>query len=88
MEHWEKAALCAQVDPELWFPERGHSTLHAKQICGRCPVQAECLEDALAGSYPYGIRGGKSEHERRKIRKDRAAQTGYLSLNPSNRVSY
>lgn len=60
--------LCAQTDPELFFPEKGGSTREAKRICGRCGVKAECLEYALAHDERFGIWGGLSERERRRLR--------------------
>ena len=59
--------LCAQTDPELFFPEKGGSTRDAKRICARCDVQAECLEYALAMGERFGIWGGLSERERRGL---------------------
>src|SRR5699024_11264322 len=47
-ESWQERALCAQTDPEAFFPEKGGSTREAKKICTGCEVKAECLEYALA----------------------------------------
>ena len=70
--HWQDDALCAQVDPEVFFPEKGGSTRSAKEICGMCPVAAECLEYALLHDERHGIWGGKSERERREIASRRS----------------
>ena len=45
---WQERALCAQTDPEAFFPEKGGSTREAKRVCLSCEVRAECLEYALA----------------------------------------
>ncbi len=66
---WQERALCAQTDPEAFFPEKGGSTREAKKICTGCEVRAECLESALANDERFGIWGGLSERERRKLRK-------------------
>jgi WhiB family redox-sensing transcriptional regulator len=66
---WQERALCAQTDPEAFFPEKGGSTREAKKICTGCEVRAECLEYALAHDERFGIWGGLSERERRKLRK-------------------
>ena len=66
---WHERALCAQTDPEAFFPEKGGSTREAKRVCGSCDVRAECLEYALANDERFGIWGGLSERERRRIKR-------------------
>jgi WhiB family redox-sensing transcriptional regulator len=66
---WQADSLCAQTDPEAFFPEKGGSTRDAKKICASCDVRAECLEYALQNDERFGIWGGLSERERRKLRK-------------------
>jgi WhiB family redox-sensing transcriptional regulator len=66
---WQERALCAQTDPEAFFPEKGGSTREAKRICAGCEVRAECLEYALAHDERFGIWGGLSERERRRLRR-------------------
>lgn len=69
-EHdWQERALCAQTDPEAFFPEKGGSTRDAKRICQGCDVRSECLEYALQHDERFGIWGGLSERERRKLKK-------------------
>jgi len=69
---WQDEANCLGVDPDLFFPERGASTREAKEVCKGCVVRAECLEYALANGEKFGIWGGMSERERRRIRRQRA----------------
>lgn len=64
---WAEQALCAQSDPEAWFPEKGSSAREAVAICQRCPVAAECLDYALANGERFGIWGAVSEHTRRRL---------------------
>jgi len=66
---WQTDALCSQTDPEAFFPEKGGSTRDAKRICTSCDVKTECLEYALQNDERFGIWGGLSERERRKLRK-------------------
>jgi WhiB family redox-sensing transcriptional regulator len=66
---WQADSLCAQTDPEAFFPEKGGSTRDAKKICSACEVRADCLEYALENDERFGIWGGLSERERRKLRK-------------------
>lgn len=68
-QQWQDRALCAQTDPEAFFPEKGGSTREAKRICQGCEVKDECLEYALAHDERFGIWGGLSERERRKLKK-------------------
>ncbi|WP_449277095.1 WhiB family transcriptional regulator [Leucobacter sp. GX24907] len=67
---WQADALCAQTDPEAFFPEKGGSTREAKRICEGCEVRSECLEYALENDERFGIWGGLSERERRKLRRE------------------
>ncbi|MCU1632957.1 MAG: WhiB family transcriptional regulator [Micrococcaceae bacterium] len=66
---WQADSLCAQTDPEAFFPEKGGSTRDAKKVCGACMVRSECLEYALENDERFGIWGGLSERERRRLRK-------------------
>jgi len=66
---WQERALCAQTDPEAFFPEKGGSTREAKKVCVTCEVRVECLEYALANDERFGIWGGLSERERRKLKR-------------------
>lgn len=68
-QEWQERALCAQTDPEAFFPEKGGSTREAKRICAGCEVKAECLEYALTQDERFGIWGGLSERERRRLRR-------------------
>lgn len=69
---WQDFSNCAGVDPDLFFPERGASTREAKEVCQGCVVRDECLEFALTNGERFGIWGGMSERERRRIRRQRA----------------
>jgi WhiB family redox-sensing transcriptional regulator len=69
---WQSRANCMGVDPDLFFPERGASTKEAKEVCRGCVVKDECLEFALRNSEKFGIWGGMSERERRRVRRARA----------------
>jgi WhiB family redox-sensing transcriptional regulator len=68
---WRLDALCAETDPEAFFPEKGGSTREAKRVCTGCDVRAECLEYALTNDERFGIWGGLSERERRRLRLQR-----------------
>ena len=68
-DQWQERALCAQTDPEAFFPEKGGSTREAKRICQGCEVKGMCLEYALANDERFGIWGGLSERERRRLKR-------------------
>jgi WhiB family transcriptional regulator, redox-sensing transcriptional regulator len=77
---WAERALCAQADPDAWFPDKGHYELTqlARRICARCPVRAQCLEYALSGADTWGgiatgIWGGTTPQERDQLRQQRKA---------------
>lgn len=70
--------LCREVDGDLFFPEaRDYATIRsAKLVCRLCPVQAECLELAMAMEFGGknardGIYGGTTPSERASMWKRR-----------------
>lgn len=72
---WQEKALCAQTDPEAFFPEKGGSTRQAKAVCAICPVTEQCLGYALETDQRFGIWGGLSEQERKRLKR----QQGFVS---------
>jgi hypothetical protein len=65
---WVEAAICAQVDPEIFHPEKGRHTNRAINICRVCPVQEPCLQWALE-HHETGIWGGTTERRRQELRR-------------------
>jgi WhiB family transcriptional regulator, redox-sensing transcriptional regulator len=78
-EDWPSRALCAQVDPDLFFPEKGGSVREAKAVCRGCEVREPCLRYALERDERFGIYGGFSERERRRTSRT-WREPGALSL--------
>lgn len=66
---WTAVAACRGMDPATFFPRRGAPTREAKAVCARCPVKAECLRSSLEEGERFGIWGGFSERERRRLRR-------------------
>lgn len=66
---WKQQGACAGMNPDLFFPERGDDTREAKKVCATCTVRAECLQYSLDNHERFGLWGGKSERERRRIRR-------------------
>lgn len=81
-EAWVQQANCQGVDTNLFFPERietgGDDSDYAaaREVCRHCPVQSECLEYALRTRQIHGLWGGKSERERRRIRRQMTLARG------------
>lgn len=67
MPAWYEAAVCAQIGSDYWYPEKGCGSNKAKEVCAACPVRSECLEYALDNGERFGVWGGKSERERRRL---------------------
>lgn len=66
--------ICRQVDPDMFFPEpddpnRNHIIKMAKKACGVCPYQNQCLASALERDEKFGIWGGMTEQERRRLKR-------------------
>lgn len=66
-EPWMDAAVCAQTDPEVFFPEQGGTAAAARRICSTCPVVADCLQYAVEHNE-QGIWGGTSAKTRQRMR--------------------
>lgn len=73
---WQQHAACKGIDTELFFPARGATfeVRDAKAVCAGCTVREVCLDWALDHSEAWGIWGGKSERERRRLRVRRRAE--------------
>lgn len=64
---WEDLARCGEIGGDLFFPEKNQSMQAQKAVCAGCPVSAQCLEWALANDEQFGVWGGLSAAERRRI---------------------
>ena len=67
--NWRQHGLCAQTDPDVFYPEKGGTSRPAKQVCATCPVRDECLDFAVATDERWGIWGGLTERERRQLKR-------------------
>jgi len=71
---WRQQARCRGVPTDLFYPdteENDDAAAPAKAICAECPVREACLEYALAAREKYGVWGGLTERERRRILRHR-----------------
>lgn len=73
---WMDLGRCAEVDPEIFFPEKGGNVKPAKKVCSGCEVREQCLEYALKHGIRPGIWGGMSERERRRLKVTAPAASG------------
>ena len=64
---WAAQAECRGEDPTLFFPGPDDESEPALAICQRCPVTEECLAYAIEARERYGIWGGTTERQRRRI---------------------
>lgn len=69
-EPWMEYAACKNLDPEIFFPKKGHPahTMKAKRVCAVCPVVQCCADYAIRNGFKDGVFGGMSEKERRPLR--------------------
>jgi WhiB family redox-sensing transcriptional regulator len=70
---WTDQAACRGTDTEIFFPANADEEAEALSICATCPVRAQCLEYAVRNKEIYGIWGGTTADQRRRIRRERAA---------------
>ena len=66
---WQIDGLCAQTDPESFYPDKGKPADAARRVCRRCPVQDDCLTWALETNEQFGVWGGLTANQRREMRR-------------------
>jgi len=80
---WRADAACQSTSAAHFYPpsttetrdQRHDRESAARELCTRCAVRDTCLEYALFVQEPYGIWGGMTEMERRRILRRRAVQS-------------
>ena len=65
---WMHTGACHGFPEHIFFPARGASTAPAKAICAICNHRQQCRDHALTQPEKFGIWGGLSEYERRRMR--------------------
>jgi hypothetical protein len=91
---WRTAALCAQTDPEIFYPidtgpAGAAAVARAKTVCAGCPVRAECLADVMATEDPaerWGVTGGLSAAERTALHLARRRPAPALVVAPGTQL--
>jgi WhiB family transcriptional regulator, redox-sensing transcriptional regulator len=64
---WQESAACFGIDPDVFFPVSEEEAGPALAFCGACGIRAECLSWALKNSERYGVWGGLTEQQRRRL---------------------
>lgn len=72
-DRWFLYATCREVDPDIFYPDKGESVALAKKICAVCPVVDRCLDHAIDANEAWGVWGGLSRRERQAVTGGRRA---------------
>lgn len=73
---WTTRGSCCSLDPDGFFVQ-GADQQKAKTLCEGCPVRAECLADALDNRIEFGVWGGMTERERRRLLREHPRVTDW-----------
>lgn len=67
---WRDFAICRGLPTDVFYPEDGRISKELRTLCESCSVVTECLADAFrqSGTEDFGIRGGTTARERRRMR--------------------
>ena len=72
-ESWMAYGKCVDEPLDVFFPNDGVGVEKAKKVCQECLVQETCLAYALCNRIKYGVWGGRSERQRRRMLRQAAA---------------
>lgn len=64
---WIEQAACRSAEIELFYSLDEEDQREALAYCEVCPVRAACLDHAMTTREAFGVWGGTSETERRRI---------------------
>lgn len=77
--HWASQGACTKQDPEDFFVQ-GAQQQKAKLLCRGCPVLELCLADALNNRIEFGVWGGMTERERRRLLRTHPSVDDWLEV--------
>ena len=70
---WKADGACRDLPTSLFFPDNDADSGPALAVCASCPVQEPCLDFALRTRQDDGVWGGRTETERKRLRRTRKA---------------
>ena len=73
-DDWFSRGNCRGGNKEPFFPDKGDNSKKPKEPCVECSVRETCLEYAIEHKIRFGIWGGATERERRRIIRQRALE--------------
>jgi WhiB family redox-sensing transcriptional regulator len=68
-DHWQDRAACFGIEPDLFFPVSEDVAGPALAFCCSCRIREECLAWALKNGERYGVWGGLTEQQRRRMQR-------------------
>jgi WhiB family redox-sensing transcriptional regulator len=69
---WALDSACRGLDSSMFFPGHDGDSEPALLVCSGCAVRDECLDFALETRQRYGIWGGTTERQRRRMMRQTA----------------
>jgi WhiB family transcriptional regulator, redox-sensing transcriptional regulator len=87
--NWQDSARCLGLNPDLFYPENQTLAREAKEVCDGCPVRVECLEYAIEKGERFGVWGGLTERERRRLvhKRNEVARTAIDSVHQAEGIA-
>jgi WhiB family transcriptional regulator, redox-sensing transcriptional regulator len=76
MSDWRESAECRGAPINLFYPEGAEISHEALALCERCPVKQECQDYGVVFE-DWGIFGGLTATERKKIRNNQGIYTNH-----------
>jgi WhiB family transcriptional regulator, redox-sensing transcriptional regulator len=64
---WQSRAACREANLEIFYSGEAEDTRAAVRVCRTCPVRRPCFEAALTRGETFGVWGGTTERERRRL---------------------
>lgn len=66
---WKQLGNCKGTDPEFFYPDPANKKAESRAVkaCQNCRVADICLEFAINNRERFGVWGGSTQAERRRI---------------------